>query len=896
MVQPEDGGPFYNITEQRTEVQMNIGFCGAYEYPRSVNGLAPDELGTVGIEEHSYILTYGDPWCNSALVFVTCLEERPTAFHPPAYALNVRPPVLHDSSAVISPVPPKLPMWDQGGYFYRVATVRIDDSCLDPRFDPSFEIRSTSKSRVVMSIINGSLTYGFPDVLNVSDSSSEDWTRSYLTSRLAECSVFGGAPTPECVVSHTTCSRAPVAKCRDAQRTRPITRYPSRVTLACRDPEYGYVWRIGNDESPGLHFDWRLTRRGGGGNGTLIDPVNAPGDLAIPSNTSRNLLYDAPLINGFWPGTSGKHTAERLSWFYLPTWLDSGNVTRPSHLDLYAGFPNHYQGTTTLGALVAFFDFDVLFNGTALNATGFMGFSYDDVPEPAFPDDFERQMVLYVCSVPGLATAASLYVTGGAEDWVGWCDATVLNDTATWPDALALTQATFAGLFPGDPDPMPECLCGTEGDLKCSGDTQFGQPMNMQYDYLRTTNRTIDYRMEPVCRMPLPGDPVLQVNDLPPYSYFPGPSSPVNYALAPQTEVNGFLSYWPEPSDLTTLVNGTTVLNYTTSPFGVMWNLSNVNRDPIAISITAQLVFANAQSGNSSAPNTSDITVPYEYLTGDVVVQPNRTAWLLSRTLIGQNIYGHINWPCDNAADCEAESPPQYPPDYSPLDPAFVASPAFDSVDIHLPQVDVDALPPCECYVNIPCDGGQLLEETDLDVLLSNLTEPPEPPAGPPTYVNVTDGCVPTLEICNCLDDNCDGFVDNVLGLGTTCGISSVGRCELGTFDCNVSVADCAAGISSPLICNGAIYPSLEKCDGQDWDCDGVPNNPSNLGTECGSDVGICEFGTVACDSPNPEPVCVGGVLPEPEDICGNGLDDDCDGLIDFNCVPAPPPTGLTPT
>ena len=31
---------------------------------------------------------------------------------------------------------------------------------------------------------------------------------------------------------------------------------------------------------------------------------------------------------------------------------------------------------------------------------------------------------------------------------------------------------------------------------------------------------------------------------------------------------------------------------------------------------------------------------------------------------------------------------------------------------------------------------------------------------------------------------------------------------------------------------------------------------------------------------------CVGQVLPEAQEQCGNGIDDDCNGLIDDNCQP----------
>lgn len=877
---PEDGGPTYTVTQIRTNVEAAIGYCDSFKYPRSDSGLAYQASGTVGAEEHSYIMTYGDPWCNTALLFTTCLEERPTRFHPPSYAVNLRPPVLHDPDSPTSPtapVPPQLPQWDEGGYFYRTVTVRVNDSCLDPNFDPALEVRTDALATAFMSIVNGSVTYGFQQALNVSDPSSVNWARTYVTSRVAECPDFG-SPQPECVVSHTTCNEAPIARCNSATRTRPIVRYPSRVELACLDPEYGYVWRVDNLGAPGLHFDWRLTR----GNASFIDPIGAPGTLEIPTNTSRNPLYNASLIAGFWPGTSGKHTAAPLNAFFIPTWLDAGGVLRPSNLDLYAGYPSHYNGTTTLGALVAFFDFAALMDFDMLNAAGFPFFTYGDVPAVTFPGDEERQTVLHICQTAGLATAASNYVTGGTEDWEGWCTATVLNASATWPDALLLTQTTFTPLTPGDPDPMPACSCGS-GPLVCGQGDALGDPLRFQYDYLRTSNNTADYRLEPVCRMP-EFDP-LNVTNLPPLSFFPGPSSPINETSVLLSIVQQYLADWPVPYEIID-VGGTDFLEYPTLPFGVMWNLSNVNRDTVAQPFTARLSFANTDGG---VPDTAELTVPYEYIDSDIILNPLKSRWLLSRTLIGQNVFGHINWRCSNAATCEADATPKYPPDYSSLDPDYVASSEFAEIDVYLPLIDAAALPLCECFVNVPCDAGILLEETDLDVNVTDLSPPPGPPPGPPTLVPIPEDCVPTLETCNCLDDNCDGFVDNVLGVNATCGFSSVGQCELGVYACNVSLSEC--NVSKPLTCIGAVYPEMERCDNQDWNCDGVINNAPGLGQPCGTNVGVCEYGVWACDPPNPEPICVGGVQPEPEDICGNGLDDDCDGLIDFNCVPGPPPT-----
>lgn len=890
------------VSGQRATIEGKIGFCQSFKYPRSASGTGYFAGGTVGDEESSYIITMGDAWCNDALVVRNCLAERATPFDPPAYALNMRPPVLEGVGASFTPTQFSLPMWDEGGYFYRAVTIRINDTCLDPFFDPAAEIRTTAFADYFMSAFNGNVVQGFPFEIDPGDPQSELLVRNYVSSRVAGCSSALGGSAAECVEAHATCTTGPVITCADAVRTRPITRYPSRVRLACRDPEYGYVWRVDNDVAPGLHFDWRLTRLtggGGGNNGTLIDPRGAgAADVFIPANnTARNPYYDRPLKTGFWPGTTGKHTAGASDHFYIPTWLDldAGNtaVLRPSMLDLYAGYPSHYVGSTTLGALVNFIDFDSLMEFDTLNASMATNFSYDYLPLVTFPQDRTRLSLQYVCGTPGLAADGSLEITGGAEDWTGFCDAAVNNASATWPDALNAARSTFMFMNASAPDPMPECACFEEVGIECGNADAVGDPLLFQYDYRRTANLTIDYRLEPVCRMPLTNATNLTVNNLPPLTYFPGPSSPI---LTNQSNVTGdvaaFLSDWPEPF---TIINGTggganDILEWTLSPLGVMWNLSNVNRDPIAQSIRISLEVANTNGG---VPDLGEVTVPYVVGESGFAVNPNQTRWIFSRSLIGQNLYGHINKPCDPnlASTCEQQLDVTYPVNLGNLGPGVLASGYVADIDTFLSAAAAAALPPCECYVNIPCDGGELLRETELDVNVTALDPPPGPPAGIPSTVNISGDCIAELEACNCEDDDCDGIVDNVLGLGDACGTSNVGRCVLGALGCNLTLSECnTSAVPKPLICLGAIYPGAERCDGQDWDCDGIINNVPKIGQPCGSSVGECVQGTWACQPPNPEPVCQGGVGPTPQDICGNGLDDDCDGLIDFPCPPSSPP------
>ncbi|MDH5671788.1 MAG: MopE-related protein [Myxococcales bacterium] len=125
-----------------------------------------------------------------------------------------------------------------------------------------------------------------------------------------------------------------------------------------------------------------------------------------------------------------------------------------------------------------------------------------------------------------------------------------------------------------------------------------------------------------------------------------------------------------------------------------------------------------------------------------------------------------------------------------------------------------------------------------------------------------------TTEVCNGIDDDCDGLVDDGIPVGAPCGIDT-GECSPGNLVCSPETGS--------LVCQGEITPVDEICDGLDNDCDGSTDEGLGLGDACGSDVGLCEKGRFACL--DGRLVCQGEVTAAPE-TC-DCEDNDCDGEVD---------------
>jgi hypothetical protein len=174
-------------------------------------------------------------------------------------------------------------------------------------------------------------------------------------------------------------------------------------------------------------------------------------------------------------------------------------------------------------------------------------------------------------------------------------------------------------------------------------------------------------------------------------------------------------------------------------------------------------------------------------------------------------------------------------------------------------------------------------------------------------------GCTGTPELCNGIDDDCDGVVDNGFNLQSdplNCGACGI-VCSAPTASTACVAGQCTISACTPgyvdadknpvngcecLLTNGG----KEICDGADNDCDGVIDN----GFDLQNDPNNCGACGVVCDAPNATPFCAKGACvltckpgyydvdkkaddgceyactPSGPEMC-DGRDNDCNGLID---------------
>src|SRR3989338_5762017 len=173
---------------------------------------------------------------------------------------------------------------------------------------------------------------------------------------------------------------------------------------------------------------------------------------------------------------------------------------------------------------------------------------------------------------------------------------------------------------------------------------------------------------------------------------------------------------------------------------------------------------------------------------------------------------------------------------------------------------------------------------------------PEPPPIYVPLVVPPIIQCVKTAEVCDGKDNDCNSKIDDYVinDCKSEEGLCAkqLGVCKGTRKKCNGlnNYQDCTTneyGVS------GKYQETETQCDNLDNDCDGSIDEgcgclPAST-KPCGyNDKGICQLGTQVCSADGKWGDCIGAVYPDSfkETAC-DGLDNDCDGLVD-ECVTNP--------
>ena len=177
------------------------------------------------------------------------------------------------------------------------------------------------------------------------------------------------------------------------------------------------------------------------------------------------------------------------------------------------------------------------------------------------------------------------------------------------------------------------------------------------------------------------------------------------------------------------------------------------------------------------------------------------------------------------------------------------------------------------------CDDGNACTTDTCDTMTGTCVHTTIPGCGGAVCGN---GILESGETCD------DGNVVNGDGCSSTCQSEtcvngSTQSCytgppaTLGVGVCRAGTQTCSGGVWGA--CTGQVTPSAETCNGLDDNCNGTVDD--GLGTiTCGT--GACQRTVPACVSGAPN-TCTPGA-PSPE-ICGNGIDDNCNGVVDEGCA-----------
>jgi hypothetical protein len=237
--------------------------------------------------------------------------------------------------------------------------------------------------------------------------------------------------------------------------------------------------------------------------------------------------------------------------------------------------------------------------------------------------------------------------------------------------------------------------------------------------------------------------------------------------------------------------------------------------------------------------------------------------------------------PCKFNSDCQVNGVASLCLDYGP-EGKFCGAPCADAADCPsgyacaeeqdgsgnavkqcLRQVDAAGVCPCSAWATAK---GM---ETECAVTNSFGTCKASRTCGA-AGLSACNAKAPASEVCNSLDDDCDGTTDNLpetltctlkafLGEGSAVDCKADGDCKVEGEACDPDKGKCyqllgacpgkpTCGADGKLTCTGAATPSPEACNGTDDDCDGATDEATcDDGDACTADT--CDGTGKACSS-----------------------------------------------